>query len=225
MRSVTAAVIGLGCAVAACGGNTTPIGTTCGPGTTLLDGQCYSTTLLGGGGGGGTVDADTASLGGSHEAGVGDDGADSGDEMSDAQSDGANALCEMPGGNEITFKDKTDALAHLVGRWTLCTGPGLAFATEQPNQAGVEFAADMTWYALQRQGSTLSRAGGFQASGTFRFNAPGDLDFGPSTTMDLFFGVDSSFAKLTMLDSPRKMRSQFGSPLNATPSIYARESP
>jgi hypothetical protein len=71
----------------------------------------------------------------------------------------------------------------------------------------------------------LTRATGFQANGTWRFNQPQDLMYQPSMTATLFFGVDYSFANITMLDSPRKMMIQFSSPLNTQPSIYARLSP
>jgi hypothetical protein len=105
----------------------------------------------------------------------------------------------------------------------LCTGPGLVFATEQKDQAGVEIGADMQWYVLRRDAGALSRAAGFQASGAWRFQPPQDLDIGPSMQALLFFGADYSFANVTMLDAPKKLRVQFQSPLDATASIYAFE--
>jgi hypothetical protein len=94
------------------------------------------------------------------------------------------------------------------------------------DQAGVEIGADMQWYVLRRDADgTLARAAGFQASGPWRFQPPQDLDYGPSMQALLFFGVDYSFANLTMLDAPKKLRVQFLSPLDTTASIYAFEAP
>jgi hypothetical protein len=138
-------------------------------------------------------------------------------------SDGAPrpAACDAKGGSEITFTGEADALEHLRGRWVLCSGPGLAFATEQPNQGGMELGGDKRWHVLRRDGAQVTPAAGFQASGSFIFAQPQHLNFGPSNEAMLFFGIDWSFGKITMLDSPRKMRVQFSSPLSDEASIYA----
>jgi hypothetical protein len=132
----------------------------------------------------------------------------------------APAGCNATGGAEITFANEGDALSRLAGSWLLCSGPGLAFATEQSAQAGVELGGDKGWHVLRAAGQELSRSDGFQASGAFIFPQPQDLMIGPSGTATLFFGVDWSFAEVTMLDSPRKMRVKFSAPLDQTPSIY-----
>jgi hypothetical protein len=126
------------------------------------------------------------------------------------------ALCNAAGGHEITFQDKADAQAHLVGRWILCRTPGLTWATEQPDQGGIELDADMTWHMLHWVGGTLTAADGFQASNSYSFSRPEPLDYAPDMTAFLFFGIDYSFVKATMLDSPSKMRWDNG-------SIYLRE--
>lgn len=134
-----------------------------------------------------------------------------------------DARCNAPGGTEITFANVNDAQKHLVGRWIRCQGPGLPFATEQRQQAGIEFGADMTWYLLTPVDGSLARASGFDASDSYRFQPPQDLDYGPSKGMILFLGAAYSFAHATMLDSPRKLRMAFNTPLDDTPSIYVRE--
>jgi len=126
------------------------------------------------------------------------------------------ALCNAPGGNELTFQDRADAQVHLIGRWILCRPPGLTWATEQADQGGIELGEDMSWHILRWVGGALTRADGFQASGTYRFNAPQHLDFGPATDAILFFGLDNSFVSATLLDSPPKM-------LWDNASLYVRE--
>jgi hypothetical protein len=126
------------------------------------------------------------------------------------------ALCNAPDGNELTFQDRADAQVHLIGRWILCRPPGLTWATEQADQGGIELGADMSWHILRWVDGALTRADGFQAMGTYRFNAPQDLDFGPATNAMLFFGLDYSFVTATLLDSSPRMRWD-----NA--SIYIRE--
>jgi hypothetical protein len=120
--------------------------------------------------------------------------------------DWAAALCNASGGNELTFQDVAHAQAHLVGSWILCRQPGLSWATEQPDQGGIELGPDMAWRLLRWVGGALTRADGFQASGTYRFNAPQDLMFMPANAVTLFFGLDYSFVDATMLDVPQKMR-------------------
>jgi hypothetical protein len=126
---------------------------------------------------------------------------------------------------QTTFADTTDAQLQFAGRWVLCSGPGLVFATEQHEQAGLELSPDMQWYVLRRDAATLLRADGFQSSGSYRFQPPQDLDNGPSMQALLFFGVDYSFATISMLQAPKKIRVQFQAPLDQTPSIYAFEAP
>jgi hypothetical protein len=132
------------------------------------------------------------------------------------------AACAATGGQEITFASLGDAQMYLTGRWVLCGGPGLSFATEQPKQAGVELTADRGWTILRADGQGLAPADGFQASGSYIFGQPQHLMLGPSKQATLFFGLDWSFAEVTMLDSPRKMRVKFSEPLDDAPSIYAR---
>ena len=133
---------------------------------------------------------------------------------------GYTELCAATGGNELTFADEAEATDKLAGSWVLCSGPGLVFATEQPRQAGVELTTDMHWYALEPSEGGLTRASGFQASDTWRFQPPQDLEFGPANTAMLFMGIDYSFVTVSMLDSPRKSRWDFG-PLSGGPSVYA----
>jgi hypothetical protein len=128
----------------------------------------------------------------------------------------AAALCAATGGNEITFQDEADAQAHLIGSWILCRPPGLSWATEQPDQHGIELDADMSWHILHWVGDTLMPTDGFQASGSYRFQPPQHLDYGPAMDAMLFFGLDYSFVTATMLDSPRKM-------LWSNGALYARE--
>ena len=120
--------------------------------------------------------------------------------------DWATVLCNASGGNEITFQDVADAHAHLIGSWILCRAPGLSWATEQPDQGGIELGVDLTWHILRWAGGALTRSDGFQASGTYRFNMPQNLMFMPANSVTLFFGLDYSFVDATMLDSPQKMR-------------------
>jgi hypothetical protein len=124
-------------------------------------------------------------------------------------------LCNLQSGNEITFKDRADAQAHLVGRWILCRPPGLYWAGQQTDQAGIDLDEDMSWHLLHMVGGTLTRADGFQSNGTYRFNAPQDLDYMPANTATLFFGIDYSFVTATMLDGLAKMLWDNG-------SIYAK---
>jgi hypothetical protein len=153
----------------------------------------------------------TTSTGGTETGGSGGSG---------PPSPGYEELCAATGGNEITFADEADATELMAGKWVLCRGPGLVFATEQPGQAGVEITTDMLWYVLEPSGSGLARASGFQASGTWRFQPPQDLNYGPAMTAMLFMGADYSFMTMSMLDSPRKMRVVFTA-LGGEASIYA----
>jgi hypothetical protein len=76
------------------------------------------------------------------------------------------------------------------------------------------------WYVLVPSDDGLVRSDGFQASGTWRFQPPQDLNYGPATTAGLFLGLDYSFTWVTMLDSPRKMRWSY-SALGGASTIYA----
>ena len=67
------------------------------------------------------------------------------------------ALCDAPGGNELTFQDRADAQVHLIGRWILCCPPGLTWATEQADQGGIELGADMSWHILRWVGRADER--------------------------------------------------------------------
>jgi len=95
---------------------------------------------------------------------------------------------------------------------------------EQTEQAGVELTADKQWYILDATSDGLTRASGFFASGTYRFQPPQDLNYGPSPTALLFMGADYSFNSVRMLDAPRKMRFEFTT-LSAAPSLYALVEP
>lgn len=96
-----------------------------------------------------------------------------------------------------------------------------------PAMAGVAFeaAAPRPIPVRRAYPSSPPRRRWTTTSDTYRFNQPQDLDFGPSSAVTLFLGADWSFVTYTMLDSPRKMRWQFMTPLDTTPTIFAYEAP
>jgi hypothetical protein len=232
MRAKDVLWLSLSVSTLACGGQTAlPTGATTG------SGAAGATVIEGDGGASGTGGATATGTGGATTTtGAGGAAATTGAGGATTTGAGGAAVpvgltrvegvaCSADGGNEIGFKNTADAQARLVGVWVLCRGAGLTQATEQPNQAGIEFGADMSWHLMRRVNGALVRANGFQASGTYTFPQPQDLDFGSSMRVDLFFGLDFSFYEATILDSPRKMA---WSPVAGTPStspatIYAPE--
>ena len=223
MRARDVLWLSLSASTLACGGQTAlPTGTTTGSGAAggaiIIDG-----------------DGGAAGTGGATATGTGGAATGTGGAITTTGAGGAavpagltraeGVTCSADGGNEIGFKNTVDAQARLVGVWVLCRGAGLTQATEQPNQAGIEFGSDMSWHLMRRVNGALVRADGFQASGIYTFPQRQDLDFGSSMRVDLFFGLDFSFYEATILDSPPKMA---WSPVTGTPSaspatIYARE--
>jgi hypothetical protein len=124
------------------------------------------------------------------------------------------AACMTADGPIRTFSDRCDAIHFMMGRWLLCSGPGLDNTPPRAaDQVGLDLISQGEWYLLrQGAGGAIEQAVGFNHQGTWRPSAaaapPVDILTDSGTPWPMAFAFEQN---------PPKMQIEIGQSV----SVYA----
>jgi hypothetical protein len=115
--------------------------------------------------------------------------------------------CDEPETGSVTqFSSVAEVNALLVGRWLHCSGP---FLTLAPDEVGIEFAQDGTWYALtQTDGGPVVRstAGSLTEQGSWLVSDEGSLAPGVERVqLNIYHGAGGDGGQPTFSITPTKL--------------------